>query len=94
MKTDTLSVHVNISELGRDQAMRQAVESYGQARAYQISLWLGNARPELKGKAFEREAARIEEQVRQAQQLIFAIANCGRPAARAPRPATREEVRA
>lgn len=70
----------------RDQAMRQAVESYGQARAYEISLWLGNARPELKGAAFKEEALRVAAQVRQAERLIFLIANS--PATSDQRPAT------
>jgi hypothetical protein len=63
----------------RDQAMRQAVESYGHARGYEISLWLGNARPELKGEAFMAEARRAAEQVKQAERLIFLIANSPAP---------------
>jgi hypothetical protein len=68
----------------RDQAMRQAVEAFGQARAYEISLWLGNARPDLKAGTpeFIHETERVADQVNQARALIFAIANM--PASRKP----------
>lgn len=81
----------------RDQAMRQAVEAYGRARAYEISLWLGNVRPELKGDAFLAEAMRVEQQVQEAQRLIFLIANspvAPQSAPRVPRPVSLDEVRA